>query len=57
MIKLIQTFKPVKKIYIPPELPNKHFNNVDTENQEMKKKPQSMMETKMKMKKLTKQQK
>ncbi|KAL6607068.1 hypothetical protein U3516DRAFT_598508, partial [Neocallimastix sp. 'constans'] len=34
MIKLIQTFKPVKKIYIPPELPNKHFNNVDTENQE-----------------------
>ncbi|ORX80629.1 hypothetical protein BCR32DRAFT_327649 [Anaeromyces robustus] len=33
IMKVIQTFKPVKKIYVPPELPNKHYT-ADTENQE-----------------------
>lgn len=33
IMKIIQTFKPVKKIYIPPELPNKHYS-ADAENQE-----------------------
>jgi hypothetical protein len=37
MIKMIQTFKPVKKIYIPPELPTKHYN-ADAENQETEEK-------------------
>jgi len=33
IMKIIQTFKPVKKIFIPPEIPNKHFSS-DAENQE-----------------------
>jgi len=33
-MKVIQTFKPVKKIYIPPELPNKHNSNENQENEE-----------------------
>ena len=34
IIKVIQTFKPVKKIYIPPEIPNKHNTAENQENEE-----------------------
>ncbi|OUM66475.1 hypothetical protein PIROE2DRAFT_59367 [Piromyces sp. E2] len=34
IMKIIQTFKPVKKIYIPPELPNKHNSNESQDNED-----------------------
>jgi len=34
IMKVIQTFKPVKKIYIPPEIPNKHNTPENQESEE-----------------------